>query len=51
MIFEAETPSVSNFSDDFNDLLKCLLEKDPTRRMNWQEIKQHPFWYSTSPVY
>ena len=51
MIFEAETPTVSNFSDDFNDLIKSLLEKDPTRRMSWHELKSHPFWYSTSPVY
>jgi serine/threonine protein kinase len=51
MIFEADTPSVSNFSDDFNDLLRNLLEKDPTRRISWHELKQHPFWYSTSPVY
>lgn len=42
---------VSNFSDDFNDLIRRLLEKDPVRRITWHELKAHPFWYSTAPVY
>jgi hypothetical protein len=27
------------------------LEKDPIRRITWHELKSHPFWYSTAPVY
>ena len=42
---------LSNFSDDFNDLIRRLLEKDPVRRITWHELKAHPFWYSTTPVY
>ena len=40
-----------NFSEDFNDLIRRLLEKDPVRRMTWHELKAHPFWYSQAPVY
>ena len=42
---------LSNFSEDFNDLVRRLLEKDPARRITWHELKAHPFWYSTAPVY
>ena len=31
-------------SPDFIDLLKRLLEKDPIKRINWEEIRVHPFW-------
>ena len=31
-------------SQDFNDLVRKLLEKDPTKRINWEEIRTHPFW-------
>lgn len=51
MILESDVPKVTSMSDEFNDLLKKLLEKDPTVRINWREIKQHPFWITNSPVY
>lgn len=35
---------LSKFSDDCMDLIKGLLEKDPEKRMNWNEIERHPFW-------
>ena len=35
------------YSSDFNDLLKRLLEKDPTKRMGWDDVKLHPFWLSS----
>jgi len=44
MIMEKDTPRVAEFSREFNDLLFKLLEKDPIKRINWDEIKVHPFW-------
>lgn len=35
---------LSKFSDDFMDLIKAILEKDPNKRLNWNEIERHPFW-------
>jgi len=37
-------PTISKFSAEFNDLLKQLLKKDPIERVNWEEIKRHPWW-------
>jgi len=47
---EAPLPISTEFtySREFNDLLKKLLEKDPTKRMGWDDIKGHSFW-QTSP--
>ena len=50
-IMEEPVQELPNFSDDFNDLIRRLLEKDPVRRITWHELKAHPFWYSTAPVY
>lgn len=41
MILEANHPRVEGFSDEFNDLLNKLLEKDPIKRINWEELKSH----------
>jgi serine/threonine protein kinase len=41
MIVQADFPKVEGFSIEFNDLLKRLLEKDPVKRINWDELKQH----------
>lgn len=46
MIVEKETPKIEGFSNEFNDLIAKLLEKDPIKRMNWEELKRHPFWKS-----
>lgn len=35
---------LTKFSEDFMDIIKGLLEKDPERRMSWSEIERHPFW-------
>ena len=44
MIVSADFPRVEGFSAEFNDLLKRLLDKDPLKRINWEELKLHPFW-------
>lgn len=44
MILESDFTKVDGFSPHFNDLLRKLLEKDPIKRINWNELKDHPFW-------
>ncbi|XP_074510925.1 serine/threonine-protein kinase ULK4 isoform X2 [Sebastes fasciatus] len=36
--------SASPPSEDFQNLLKGLLNKDPDKRMDWPELLEHPFW-------
>uniref|UniRef100_A0A6Q2ZCW1 Protein kinase domain-containing protein n=1 Tax=Esox lucius TaxID=8010 RepID=A0A6Q2ZCW1_ESOLU len=31
-------------SEEFQSLIKGLLEKDPQKRMNWTQLLAHPFW-------
>jgi serine/threonine-protein kinase ULK4 len=31
-------------SQEFEDLVNCLLVKDPTERSQWAELRDHPFW-------
>ncbi|XP_044312323.1 serine/threonine-protein kinase ULK4 isoform X2 [Varanus komodoensis] len=31
-------------SSDFINLLDSLLQKDPQKRLTWEELLQHPFW-------
>jgi serine/threonine protein kinase len=37
-------PKVPRFSEEFHDLAKRLLEKDPVERITWDELKKHPWW-------
>mmetsp|Transcript_18758 Transcript_18758/g.17898 ORF Transcript_18758/g.17898 Transcript_18758/m.17898 type:complete len:87 (+) Transcript_18758:498-758(+) len=41
MILEGEFPRIDNFSREFNDLMGRLLEKDPIKRISWDELKGH----------
>ena len=45
-IIHADLKKVDGFSDTFNDLLFKLLEKDPLRRISWEQLRKHPFWES-----
>lgn len=47
-IIVEEVPVVSHFSDNFNDFVQKMLQKDPIDRINWEEIKKHPWW--STPV-
>jgi|LauGreDrversion4_2_1035121.scaffolds.fasta_scaffold604407_2 serine/threonine-protein kinase ULK4 len=48
MIVESECAlPVEGTSSEFNDLLRRMLEKDPMKRISWEEIKVHPFWSAT----
>lgn len=35
---------LQNFSDDFVDVLRRLLDKDPQTRISWGELERHSFW-------
>mmetsp|Transcript_28073 Transcript_28073/g.97140 ORF Transcript_28073/g.97140 Transcript_28073/m.97140 type:complete len:1517 (-) Transcript_28073:39-4589(-) len=41
--------SENQFSDDFADLIKGLLQKDPRARMPWAKLLAHPFWSAAPP--
>jgi len=44
-ICEQDAPQLEGFSPLFNDLLKRLLEKDPVKRIYWEHLRKHPFWF------
>jgi len=44
LILDGELTPVDGTSSDFNDLLRRMLEKDPIKRINWEELRTHPFW-------
>ena len=37
-------PTLEGVSNEFNDILSKLLEKEPTCRPSWEELSNHPFW-------
>ena len=43
-ILNVNPPKVEECSDDFNDFVIKLLNKDPYKRPTWTEIVNHPFW-------
>mmetsp|Transcript_8196 Transcript_8196/g.16118 ORF Transcript_8196/g.16118 Transcript_8196/m.16118 type:complete len:1213 (+) Transcript_8196:4271-7909(+) len=49
-IVSAPTPNVPGFSDDFNSLIGDLLQKDPARRISWEELVVHPFFCGFFPA-
>ena len=51
LIVESEFPKVDGYSPEFNDLLKKCLEKDPLKRINWEELKNHEFWKMHDKTY
>lgn len=38
------TDAEPNVTKNFADLVQGLLNKDPSRRMNWETLLMHPFW-------
>jgi hypothetical protein len=40
---------LQNFSDDFIDVLRRLLDKDPNTRITWNELERHSFWELNLP--
>ena len=37
-------PVLVGYSNDFNNLVQSLLQKDPTKRPKWDEVIASPFW-------
>lgn len=37
-------PELRNYSDDFIDILKKLLVKEPNERSTWGDIERMPWW-------
>ena len=35
---------VEGASPDFNDLLARMLERDPVKRVGWEEVRAHSYW-------
>ena len=44
LFLEAKVQKVEGFSASFHDLLSKLLEKDPLKRISWEQLRKHPFW-------
>ena len=49
-----ERKELTNYSDDFIDILKKLLIKEPNDRVTWGEIERMPWWdgyfYSSNEI-
>lgn len=43
-ILDEEPKPVSNASPEFASLLTGLLEKNPCKRLGWEQLVRHPFW-------
>ena len=43
-IISADTPVIPTASAAFNDLISGLLQKDPSKRIGWEELLWHEFW-------
>jgi len=41
MIVDSDFPRIEAGSGELNDLIQKLLEKDPIKRINWDELKAH----------
>jgi len=39
-----EVPQVPNYSAEFNSLLSELFQKDPAKRISWEELAEHEWW-------
>jgi serine/threonine-protein kinase ULK4 len=48
-ILESDFEKVNAFGSSFHDLLTKLLEKDPLRRISWEQLRKHPFWNEELP--
>ena len=50
LILNSKVNMPSHLSAHFVDLLEGLLEKNPVRRMTWDELRRHPFWTGSSGI-
>jgi len=45
LILNSEVTGLEKLSPELADLLTGLLQKNPSKRMGWDELKQHQFWH------
>ncbi|XP_073011436.1 serine/threonine-protein kinase RUNKEL [Typha latifolia] len=50
IISEPTPPLPDNPSRSFENLINCLLMKDPAERLKWPELCDHSFWRTKLPV-
>ncbi|CAM0880684.1 unnamed protein product [Alopecurus aequalis] len=50
ILSEPTPPLPDNASRSFQNLINCLLMKDPAERLQWSELCEHNFWRSSMPV-
>ncbi|KAG8052355.1 hypothetical protein GUJ93_ZPchr0001g29544 [Zizania palustris] len=50
IISDPTPPLPDNPSRSFQNLINCLLMKDPAERLQWSELCEHNFWRSRMPV-
>ena len=43
-IVSEPTPNLPEMSKDFNNLVADLLQKEPSKRISWEELVNHPVW-------
>jgi len=44
LILNSELKPLENCSAELNDLVRSLLQKHPTDRLSWDELREHGFW-------
>ncbi|KAG2381751.1 hypothetical protein C9374_006135 [Naegleria lovaniensis] len=44
LILNSELKPIENCSEELNDLIKTLLQKNPLDRITWDELREHTFW-------
>ncbi|KAF0985137.1 hypothetical protein FDP41_000176 [Naegleria fowleri] len=44
LILNSELKPIENCSEELNDLIKSLLQKNSLDRITWDELREHPFW-------
>ncbi|KAK1664018.1 hypothetical protein QYE76_052177 [Lolium multiflorum] len=50
ILSEPTPPLPDNPSRSFQNLINCLLMKDPAERLQWSELCEHNFWRSSMPM-
>lgn len=44
VVTDEPPPVLVGYSNEFNSLVQSLLQKDPSKRLTWEEVIAHPFW-------
>ena len=44
VVTDEPPPALVGYSNEFNNLVQSLLQKEPSKRMTWEDVIVHPFW-------